>query len=325
MATGRVARRADATEISTLLDSPEINGLIEQLDALRWTGRRGYGARALVGACLVKSLYGLPTWTRTASLIADHRGLQDALGSCPSLWSCYRFTAKLREHSDALADCLDRVSESLQTALPEYGQRIAVDASDMPAFANGQRFVRDGGPLRERYSDPDASWGHRSAVSTRAAGSFYGFKVHAAICVSTELPVAWRIETAKRNESLFVAPLLDACIARGIHPRTCAMDKGYDNERVHAESRERGTIAVVPLRKGRKPQERSIPNGSDEWFRVYRDRGAVEREFGRLKHDYGLAPLRVRGLERVKLHADLVMLARLSQALVRAQVVAPAA
>ena len=49
----------------------------------------------------------------------------------------------------------------------------------------------------------------------------------------------------------------------------------------------------------------------------HRRRVAVEREFGRLKHDYGLAPLRVRGLERVALHADLVMLARLGQALVR--------
>jgi hypothetical protein len=41
----------------------------------------------------------------------------------------------------------------------------------------------------------------------------------------------------------------------------------------------------------------------------------VEREFGRLKHGYGLAPLRVRSLECVPLYADLVMLARLSQAL----------
>ena len=39
----------------------------------------------------------------------------------------------------------------------------------------------------------------------------------------------------------------------------------------------------------------------------------------RLKNEYGLAPLRVRGLERVSLHADLVMLARLSQALARAR------
>jgi hypothetical protein len=43
-------------------------------------------------------------------------------------------------------------------------------------------------------------------------------------------------------------------------------------------------------------------------------REEVEREFGRLKHEYGLSPLRVRGLARVQLHADLTMLARLSQA-----------
>jgi hypothetical protein len=37
--------------------------------------------------------------------------------------------------------------------------------------------------------------------------------------------------------------------------------------------------------------------------------------------DYGLTPLRVRGLTKLALHADLVMLARLSQALARARAV----
>ena len=44
-----------------------------------------------------------------------------------------------------------------------------------------------------------------------------------------------------------------------------------------------------------------------------------------MKHEYGLAPLRVRGIERVALHADLCMLARLSQALARARAVPLAA
>ncbi len=48
---------------------------------------------------------------------------------------------------------------------------------------------------------------------------------------------------------------------------------------------------------------------------LYRGRAAVEREFGRLKHEWGLAPLRVRGLERVRLHADLTILAKLACAL----------
>lgn len=38
-----------------------------------------------------------------------------------------------------------------------------------------------------------------------------------------------------------------------------------------------------------------------------------------MKHDYGLAPLRVRGLARVQLHADLTILARLAQSLARAR------
>ena len=68
-----------------------------------------------------------------------------------------------------------------------------------------------------------------------------------------------------------------------------------------------------------------IPRETKRWRELYRGRGAVERTFGRLKNEYGLAPLRVRGLERVALHADLTMLARLSQALSRARAVPLAA
>jgi len=65
-----------------------------------------------------------------------------------------------------------------------------------------------------------------------------------------------------------------------------------------------------------------IPRETKRWKDLYRGRASVEREFGRLKHEYGLAPLRVRGLAKVQLHADLTMLARLSQALARARATA---
>jgi hypothetical protein len=58
---------------------------------------------------------------------------------------------------------------------------------------------------------------------------------------------------------------------------------------------------------------------------LYRNRGAVEREFGRLKHEWALSPLRVRGIERVRLHADLTILAKLSCALAKASAVSLAA
>jgi hypothetical protein len=291
----------------------------------------------LIGACLVKALFALPTWTRVAALIAEHPALRDVLGGAPSCWACYRFTAKLRENQPALADCLDRVMTTLQAETLEIGTDIAIDASDLPAFANGQRYVSQGGRERERFSDPDASWGHRSAVSTRKGGGFYGYKINLAVCTRTGLPLAWRVETARRHESKCVVPLLDALHARGFRPETCAMDKGYDAERVHAECETRGCHPVIPLKaSGRETQlaflhpdgsrvAPTIPRHTQRFRDLYRGRAGVEREFGRLKNDYGLAPLRVRGLERVALHADLTMLARLGQALSRAREAVPLA
>jgi hypothetical protein len=87
----------------------------------------------------------VPTWTKTVALVREHAALRAAVGGpsqdVPSVFACYRFTAKLRAYSDMLAACIDRVTASLSEQLPEYGRNIAVDGSDMPAYANGQRFV----------------------------------------------------------------------------------------------------------------------------------------------------------------------------------------
>jgi hypothetical protein len=62
-----------------------------------------------------------------------------------------------------------------------------------------------------------------------------------------------------------------------------------------------------------------IPRETLRWRKLYRGRAAVEREFGRLKPDCALLPLRVRGLDRGRLHADMTILAKLSCALARAR------
>ena len=332
MAVPTVAR--DSALVGRVLDSPPITALIAELDAARWTGRPGNPTRSLVGAALVKAIYALPTWSRTAALIADHPGLQAALGASPSVYACYRFQAKLHRHHDLLARCIDRTVQAVAVRNPDYGIDIAVDASDLPAWANGQRYISKGGPKRERYSDPDASWGHRSAVSTRKGGGFYGYKVHAAVCARTDLPVAWRVETARSNESQFAASLVEQARARGLSALTCALDKGYDIGPVYDALEALRCKPVIPLRNTTAvargdhllawdgPPTRLHPRldrASKTWKALYRGRAAVEREFGRLKHEWGLLPLRHRGLRRVELHADLTVLAKLSAALANQQ------
>ena len=361
-----IRRDGLAESVAVILDSPEIAQLIAELEGLRWTGRKGYPIRSLVGACLAKSLYAIPTWSKTAALIDEHAALQEALGGCPSVYACYRFAAKLRTHRPLLGACLERVVASLREELPGYGEDIAIDASDLSAYANGQRFLSKHGPERECFSDLDASWGHRSAISTRKGGGFYGYKLHAVVCARTDLPIAWTVRTARTHESSAVSDLLTAVKARGFVPETAALDKGYDVKPVYEACEQSGCQPIIPLRKTpavkrgaqlspecehgtwtfagadfqrkrtkwrcptRECHPKSvwrkasrlhplIPRETPRWRSLYRARAAVEREFGRLKHDYGLAPLRVRGLERVALHADLVMLARLAATLARAR------
>lgn len=349
--------------------------MIADLEATRWTGRPGYPLRTMVGLALAKSLYAIPTWTKTVALVREHWKLQRVLGcegSPPSVYAAYRFAEKLRDNGEMVERCIDGVVEGLRSKLPDYGRDLAIDASDMPAYANGQRYVsKNSETERNWHTDPDASWGHRSAVSTRKGGGFFGYKLQAAVCTSTGLPVAWQVETAKANESRFVAPLIDAAKRRGAMAATAAMDKAYDIGRVYEECAERGCEAIVPLRqttavkrgdhlppscshgvwtfagadrkrgasKWRCPTGECspastwvkadrlhplVPRESARWKVAYRKRAAVEREFGRLKHEWGLGPLRVRGLDRVRLHADLTILTKLACALARVRASAEA-
>jgi transposase len=316
-------------------------------------------------------MYAIPTWTRTVRLVAEHAALSTALGcqsATPSEWACYRFTTKLRAYKPLLDSCIAAVLDRLREANPGMGENIAIDGSDLPAYANGQRFVSKNGRERaaSEYSDPDASWGHRSAVSTRKGGGYYGYKVHAAIDTLTGLPVAWEVRTASAAETTVALPLLDAVKAGGFDIQNAIADKGYDNGPFHDGCMERNVCPVTPLRQTpavkrgdhkprccehgewrfagtdykRQATKWRCPTGEcqpkSEWVKadrlhpliprhterskaLYSSRGAVEREFGRLKHEWAMLPLRVRGIERVGLHADLTILAKLAAALKQSQ------
>jgi Transposase DDE domain/Transposase domain (DUF772) len=366
MATSTIACPRDAAQVTALLDSPEISGLISQLEATRWTGRPGYPVRSMIGLMLVKSVYALPTWTRTVALVRDHAGLRDALGAVPSTDAAYRFTIKLRVHGDTLAACIAKVLAALHSASPEIGSTIAIDGSDLPAYANGQRYVKRGGELRKRFADPDASWGHRSSISTRSGGGYYGYKVHTAVCTVTGLPLAWQVETAKDSEIPMVPVLLDSVMERGFAAQVAVLDRGYDSEALYTLIESRGIRPVIPLRqtpavkagkhkppscehgtwtfagsdvkrgasKWRCPSRECqlasvwvkasrlhplIPRETQRYKSLYCQRGAVEREFGRLKNEWGALPLRVRRIFRVRLHVDLTILAQLASALLTAR------
>ncbi len=156
MAGRTVPRRSVASEVATILDSPEVSALVAELDALRWTGRRGYGARTMLGACIVKALYALPTWTRTADLIAEHPGLAATLGGTPSHWACYRFARKLRGERAMIAECVDALAASLRVQHPNMGREYVEVVAVVERVARHRAIFADPGvsPPLPRFANP---------------------------------------------------------------------------------------------------------------------------------------------------------------------------
>ncbi len=60
--------------------------------------------------------------------------------------------------------------------------------------------------------------------------------------------------------------------------------------------------------------------GLPEELMAARNGRTVPTEFGRLKHEWAILPLRVRRLTRVRLHADLIILAGLPSVLLATRI-----
>jgi hypothetical protein len=166
MASPNVARGSASAALGGLLDSPEIGRLIADLEETRWTGRPGYPVRTMIGLALAKSLYALPTWTKVVALVGEHWKLQRVLGcegNPPSVYAAYRFAEKLRDNGAMVERCIDGVVEGLKAKLPLYGTDLAIDASDMPAYANGQRYVAK--EQRDRTPTGTPTRTHRGATA----------------------------------------------------------------------------------------------------------------------------------------------------------------
>jgi transposase len=253
MASAILPRRRDVGTVEFILGSAEIQALIDEIEADYICGRRGYGPRRLVAVTLCKFLYVEPSWAATVEIVRGNPRLMTVCGcadesAVPSPDAMYRFMAKLRQHPDWLESLIRRLQEGVRELRPTYGKKVAGDGTDLPAYANGQKYVNAGGEERKVFSDPDASWGHRGAVSTRKGGGFYGYKPHGIVCPDEELPVAWTTRTAKDAEIRQVEPLLDTAEARGFEIELGIFDKGYDVGPIYNLFHQRGKRVVIPLK-----------------------------------------------------------------------------
>ena len=149
-------------ELVQIFDALDDDELIERLQATRWTGRPGYPVRVMWHV-MVASFYlnvihdtDMIRALRSNPLLAHACGI-DGTEGIPSKYAICRFRKKLMAFNDLIATVLSRCVESLRERIPGFADGVAVDSTDLAAWANS--FHKD--------TDPDAGTGAKKKSDHR--------------------------------------------------------------------------------------------------------------------------------------------------------------
>ena len=346
-----------------LFDNLEDDGLLERLSAPR-RGRPSHKPQAMWRSLIVTYALGLPSVNEMIRQLENNPALADVCGirypeDIPSKAAYSRFVKKLAEHPQLVEQCLVRVTNVLRSLLPDFAQTVAVDATDMKAWANGMK----------QETDPDAGTGAKHKSSRRVY--WYGYKVHLGVCADTELPIWVHVTPANVYDGHHLSSVLNGASERydWFKPQYVLADKGYDAKACFSFVQDMGADPVIDMRKrpgvnpgetrpceakpaltlwgvryqcDRKPYDANCPEfercplldpyvnterrktpymayGSAEWRAIYNKRVSVERVFSATKGFYRLDNLTHRGLPKVTLHCTLSMLVMQAKALGQAR------
>jgi hypothetical protein len=177
----------------------------------------------------------------------------DSPDDVPSKFAICRFRRKLAGFKDAVADVLTASVDRLRDTLPGFGATVAVDATDVKAWANS--FKPD--------TDPDA------AVGAKKKGHLFywrGYKVHLAVDADSELPIWFNVTAANTYDGHALAPVLTDATQRfdWFKPEYVLADKGYDSEKLFRFVGEGlGATPVIDVQAKHPPKKPSARTKSD--------------------------------------------------------------
>lgn len=147
-----------------------------------------------------------------------------------------------------LEDAIVEVVEKLREKLPDIGDDVAVDSTDVEAWAN---------PKRDPDTDPDAEWGHRTrkakswGTNKKKDELFFGYKVHALADSVYGVPLAHLVLPANLNDF----PQLHLMVQKAqklypwFKPRHLIADRGYEGNPNSAFLYGEGINPIIHVKK----------------------------------------------------------------------------
>jgi transposase len=273
-------------------------------------GRKPYNPISMLKAQILKYLLRVPSDRRLSLLLKRNKRVAKACGfkrKTPSHGLFTHFRHRLGK--DGYEKVFSLLLEQLLKRKVVKGEVVAVDGTAIKAFSQRSLDNKTG------KSDNEAR------VGRGRRGFTLGYKVHAACCTGSELPLALTVAPCNMNEKLFAKPLLEKLKEYGVKFKAVMADAQYDSSKVRETVEEYGAEPVIPYRRsskvknGLKVGKDFIARGVKRLVKLFRKRVSVERMFGRAKEWLLLDHLRVRGVEQAFIHACLCFSAMLTIAL----------
>ena len=255
-------------------------------------GRKPYTPVSLLKAQMLKYLWRVPSDRRLSLLLKRNKRVARACDFKQKTPSHGLFTHfRHRLGKDGYEKVFSLLLEQLLKRGAVNGEVVAVDGTAVKAYSQRSLDNKTG------KSDLEAR------VGRARRGFILGYKVHAACCTGSELPLAFIVAPCNMNEKLFAKPLLEKLKGLGVKFKAVLADAQYNSSKVIEDVRLFGAEPVIPYRRsskvknGLKVGKDFITRGIKRLVKLFRKRVSVERMFGRAKEWLLLDHLRVRGLE----------------------------
>jgi transposase len=237
----------DNNRLAVVLEALPAEKLIATLERERWTGRKGHPVRGMWSALVAGLCYECHSLARVVRLLSRNKDVRTICGfskdTIPSEDAFGRFLKKLVTHEDLLEECFAYLVERLRKLLPGFGDKLAVDSTDIKAYSNGHS---------KNPSDTDARWGAKGAGHHGAPGNggnaesagrekkgkgrdlywWFGYKLHLVVDALYELPISFVVTPANESDTTQMKVLLQkaALDKQEKKPRAIIADKGYDSK-----------------------------------------------------------------------------------------------
>jgi transposase len=292
------------------LNLGSIRGFLTSLYHRNGSGRKPYNPVSMLKAQIVKYLWRVPSDRRLSLLLKRNKQVARACGFKQKTPSHSLFTHfKHRLGKKGYENVFSLLLEQLLKRGAVKGEVVAVDGTAVKSYSQRSLDNKTG------KSDSEAR------VGRARRGFILGYKVHAACCTDSELPLAFMVAPCNMNEKLFAKPLLEKLKRYGLNFKAVLADAQYNSFKVREDVRLFGAEPVIPYRRssklknGLKVGKDFITHGVKRLVKLFRKRVSVERMFGRAKEWLLLDHLRVRGLKQAFIHACLSFSAMLTVAL----------